>query len=56
MSSTPKGKILFVTGIDTGIGKTFATGYLAAKLMRLGHSVITAKAVQTGCEKVSDDL
>lgn len=56
MSSTPKGKILFVTGIDTGIGKTFATSYLAAKLMRLGHSVITAKAVQTGCEKVSDDL
>ncbi|MGF6148599.1 ATP-dependent dethiobiotin synthetase BioD 1 [Kingella potus] len=50
------GKILFITGIDTGIGKTVATAYLAARLMRLGHSVITAKAVQTGCVGLSEDI
>ena len=51
-----QGKILFVGGIDTDIGKTVATGWLAAKLMRQGFSVITQKIVQTGCTGISDDI
>lgn len=48
--------ILFVTGIDTGIGKSFVTGLVARYLLRLGEKVITAKALQTGCEGFSEDL
>ena len=40
--------ILFVTGIDTGIGKTIATGLLAAWFRRQGRRAITQKLVQTG--------
>lgn len=51
-----KGNVFFVSGIDTNIGKTYATGILAASLQRQGKSVITQKMIQTGCEKVSEDI
>ena len=34
------GKVIFVSGIDTDVGKTFATGIYAKKLMEQGFSVI----------------
>ena len=40
--------VLFVSGIDTDIGKTYATGLLAKALMQQGLNVITQKLVQTG--------
>ncbi|MGP9688843.1 dethiobiotin synthase [Psychrobacter sp. AOP22-C1-C5] len=40
--------VLFVSGIDTDIGKTYATGMLAKALMQQGVNVITQKLVQTG--------
>ena len=40
--------VLFVSGIDTDIGKTYATGLLAKALMRQDVKVITQKLVQTG--------
>jgi len=48
--------ILFVTGIDTGIGKTIATGLLAAWFRRQGRHAITQKLVQTGVEGASEDV
>lgn len=51
-----KGKVFFVSGIDTGVGKTFATGMLARALMKMGKKVITQKMVQTGCEELSEDI
>ena len=48
--------ILFITGIDTGIGKTYATGLLARFLLQQGKSVITQKIIQTGCEHTSEDI
>ena len=56
LKTRKQGKILFVGGIDTDIGKTVATGWLAAKLMRQDFSVITQKIVQTGCTGISDDI
>ncbi len=50
------GKVVFIGGIDTGIGKTVATGLLARALHRRGVSVITQKLVQTGCSGVSEDI
>ncbi|TYG35217.1 ATP-dependent dethiobiotin synthetase BioD [Lonepinella koalarum] len=49
-------KILFVTGIDTDVGKTIATGWYAKKLAAQGFRVITQKMIQTGCEKIADDI
>lgn len=49
-------QIYFVSGIDTGIGKTFATGYLAKLWGEQGQSVITQKLVQTGNVDISEDI
>lgn len=51
-----KGKVFFISGIDTNIGKTYATGILARSLAAKGHKVITQKMIQTGCEDVSEDI
>ncbi len=50
------GIITCVSGIDTDIGKTFATGLLAKSLHRSGHSVITQKLTQTGCSGIAEDI
>lgn len=49
-------KKYFVSGIDTGIGKTVATGWLARRFAESGRSVITQKLIQTGCVGVSEDI
>jgi dethiobiotin synthetase len=49
-------KVIFVTGIDTNIGKSFVTGYLAAEYMAEGFNVITQKLVQTGSSGISEDI
>jgi dethiobiotin synthetase len=48
--------IYFVSGIDTEIGKTYATGYLAKLWTAQGQRVITQKLVQTGNVDVSEDI
>ena len=48
--------VYFVSGIDTDIGKTVATGMLAKQLLQQGKSVITQKPVQTGCQDIADDI
>lgn len=50
-------RVLFVTGIDTDAGKTYATAFLARRLMEQGLSVVTQKFIQTGCpDGYSDDI
>lgn len=49
-------KVLFVSGIDTGVGKTYATGVLLREMSEKGLRVISQKPVQTGCENRSEDL
>ncbi len=48
--------VVFITGIDTGIGKSVATGLLARYLRGTGESVITQKLVQTGCTGEPEDI
>lgn len=48
--------VIFITGIDTSVGKTYATGVLARSMKALGRSVTTMKMVQTGCEDISEDI
>lgn len=40
--------VLFISGIDTDIGKTYATGMIAKVLLQQGINVISQKLVQTG--------
>lgn len=49
-------RCIFVSGINTNIGKTYATAYLAKKYHEGGFSVITQKMIQTGCNKYSEDI
>ncbi len=49
-------KVLFITGIDTNIGKTYATAFLARRAMDAGQKVITQKMIQTGCQERSEDI
>ena len=51
-----KGKVLFISGIDTSVGKTAATGAIAKALAEAGKKVITQKMIQTGCEQISEDI
>lgn len=48
--------VLFISGIDTNVGKTVATGLIAKALAKAGKKVITQKMIQTGCENVSEDI
>jgi dethiobiotin synthetase len=48
--------VIFVTGIDTNVGKSFATGYLAKQLSSTGNKVITQKFIQTGNTGISEDI
>lgn len=49
-------QVYFITGIDTGCGKTYTTGLVARALKEAGISVITQKLVQTGCSGISEDI
>ena len=51
-----KGNVYFISGIDTSVGKTAATGAIAQALAQAGKRVITQKMIQTGCEQVSEDI
>ncbi|CAB1216748.1 dethiobiotin synthase [Acinetobacter bouvetii] len=48
--------VYFISGIDTGIGKTFTTGYLAKLWSGQGKKTITQKLVQTGNTDISEDI
>ena len=48
--------VYFVSGIDTGIGKTVATGLMARWLRARSADAITVKMVQTGNDGFSEDL
>lgn len=48
--------VYFVSGIDTGIGKTYATGYLAKLWNEQGKKTITQKSIQTGNVDISEDI
>lgn len=47
---------LFVTGIGTDVGKSWATGWLARTVASAGRSVITQKFIQTGNKGLSEDI
>ena len=47
---------VFVTGTGTDVGKSFATGWMAKRLLEKGEKVITQKLVQTGNKTESEDI
>ncbi|MDE6339021.1 MAG: dethiobiotin synthase [Muribaculaceae bacterium] len=47
---------LFITGIDTDAGKSYATGWLARGMLNAGLNVVTQKFVQTGNIDTSEDI
>lgn len=47
---------IFISGIDTDAGKTYATAFLAQAIEATGRTVITQKFIQTGCEGMSEDI
>lgn len=49
-------EVIFISGIDTDAGKSYATGYLARRMAESGRSVITQKFIQTGCRESSEDI
>ena len=48
--------VYFISGIDTDIGKTVATGILAKQFLDQGVLIITQKLVQTGNDGCSEDI
>ena len=50
------GKGYFITGTDTGVGKTLVAGGLAALYKSQGMNVGVMKPVATGCKRVNNTL
>jgi dethiobiotin synthetase len=44
-----RGKGLFITGTDTGVGKTYVAAGIAAELKKCGMNVGVMKPAETGC-------
>ena len=49
-------KAIFITGTDTGVGKTVVTALLGRMLAERGVNVTTQKWIQTGCKGTSEDI
>ena len=49
-------KSYFITGTDTGVGKTIVTGALAAALAARGLSVGVLKPCESGCAEIKGEL
>ncbi|MDE6271546.1 MAG: dethiobiotin synthase [Muribaculaceae bacterium] len=47
---------IFLSGIGTDIGKSYATAWYAIHLQKQGRHVITQKFIQTGCRDESIDI
>lgn len=47
---------LFITGTDTGVGKTLIAGAIARRLRSLGKKIEVFKPVATGCRRGPGDL
>jgi dethiobiotin synthetase len=50
------GTAIFITGTDTGVGKTFVSCALAAYLTGLGYRVGVMKPAETGCAEKDGEL
>lgn len=48
--------VYFVSGIDTNIGKSYATGFIAKQWNEKGVRTITQKLIQTGNTDLSEDI
>lgn len=51
-----KDNVYFVSGIDTGAGKSYATGWIARQWNEAGVRTITQKLIQTGNAGMSEDI
>jgi len=49
-------KGIFITGTDTGVGKTFVSVGLLKVLKEMGHNVCPMKPVETGCGTLNGKL
>jgi dethiobiotin synthetase len=49
-------KGVFITGTDTGVGKTHIATQLARKLTQQGLHVVPRKPVESGCERKGNEL
>ena len=49
-------KAVFVTGTDTGVGKTTVSGLLGRFLLSRGYRTVTQKWIQTGADKSGTDI
>jgi dethiobiotin synthetase len=50
------GQGIFITGTDTGVGKTFVACALARELRESGYRVGVMKPAETGCDSVNGEI
>lgn len=54
MSMKPTSVGVFITGTDTGVGKTYLSSRLIKALHQRGQSITARKPVESGCRKTSE--
>jgi dethiobiotin synthetase len=55
MQYPPTPKALFITGTDTGVGKTYIACKVIAHYIALGYKVVGMKPIAAGCELVNGE-
>ncbi len=53
--SAPR-KGLFITGTDTGVGKTYLGAQIVSSLHHSGIKAVPRKPIESGCERIADKL
>ena len=51
-----KKKQIFITGTDTGVGKTYISRAIAESYLKIGYSVAYFKPIETGCDPICNDV
>src|SRR5690242_16705462 len=55
-SKLKRARIIFITGTDTGVGKTLLTGLLVCHLRRIGHRALAIKPFCSGSRSDAEIL
>jgi dethiobiotin synthetase len=55
-NNNKKKKVVFITGTDTGVGKTFIATQLVKGFQNLNYKVGYFKPIETGCDPICNDV
>ncbi len=56
VNTNKKKRVIFITGTDTGVGKTFIASQMIKGFLNLNYNVGYFKPIETGCDPICNDV